>query len=477
MEGSKFSDDRFKVIIAGGSLVGLSLALVLERAGIDFELFEKGQFAPQLGASIGLHPHSLRILDQLGVWPDIKREVVPLQNRNHYDGSGHCFESSDVLSEINKILGRPIIFMERSRALQILHGHIQDKSKIHALNGVVDYEETTEGVTVITQDGQSHRGDILVGADGIHSQVRKLIADKIRPIDPTASKELVKGFTSDYNCIFAVSRNDLSKPFLPDGMVQNVYYHTYSAVAAAGVHGLVFWFLFVKASTPTRTPNCPRFTDDDAQELIGKYGAAQLGPGYTVRDLWEARVKATMVPLEEGVIKKWSHNRVVLMGDAVHKSTINPGLGGNLAYEGIAHFTNLLVPLLKEHPNPSTEQLSQLFEEYFERHLPRARTVVNISGRITRYEAQDNWLYTLAARHIVPWISDATKAQGYASFSNGGPWLDYLPLPKLDEEVCHRRIRERKGSKSGVLLPTVGVAVALIGAAVVGWNRYSRITF
>ncbi|KAL4793129.1 hypothetical protein BDV19DRAFT_380412 [Aspergillus venezuelensis] len=468
--------DRFNVIIAGGSLVGLSLALALERAGIDFELFEKGQFAPQLGASIGLHPHSLRILDQMGVWPDSEKEVVPLQNRDHYEGSGHCFERSDVLSEINTILRRPIIFMERSRALQILHSHIHDKSKLHPSNGVVDYEETAEGVTVITQDGHSHRGQILVGADGIHSQVRQLIADKIRPVDPTASKDLVEGFTSEYNCIFAVSRNDPDKPFLPNSMVHNVYYHTYSAVAAAGVHGLVFWFLFVKASTPTRTPNCPRFNDDDAQALIDRYGRAQLGPGYTVRDLWEARVKATMVPLEEGVIKKWSHNRVVLMGDAVHKSTINPGLGGNLTYEGIAHLTNLLVPLLRAHPNPSTEQLSQLFEEYFERHLPRARTVVDISGRITRYEAQDSWLYTFAARHIVPWIGDVTKAQEYANFSNGGPWLEYLPLPTLDEEACHQRVRERMHSKSGVLLSTVGVAAALVGAAVVGWNRYNRIT-
>ncbi|KAL4965725.1 FAD-dependent oxidoreductase [Aspergillus stella-maris] len=476
MEDPRVPDNRFKVIIAGGSLVGLSLALALERAGIDFELFEKGQFAPQLGASIGLHPHSLRILDQLGVWPDIEKEVVPLQNRNHYDESGHCFERSDVLSEINKILRRPIIFMERSRALQILHSHINDKSKLHSINGVVGCEETADGVTVITQDGRSHRCHILVGADGIHSQVRQLIADKTRPLDPTASKELVEGFTSEYNCIFAVSKNDPAKPFLPDGMVHNVYYHSHSAVAAAGVHGLVFWFLFVKASTPTSTPNCPRFADNDAQALINQYGGAQLGPEYTVRDLWEARVKATMVPLEEGVLKKWSHGRAVLMGDAVHKSTINPGLGGNLAYEGIAHFTNLLVPLLKEHPIPSTEQLGQLFGDYFERHLPRARTVVDISGRITRYEAQDNWLYTFAARHIVPWISDATKAQGYANFSNGGPWLEYLPLPTLDEEICHRRVGEKKDSKSGVLLPKLGVAVALISTAVVGWNRYSRIT-
>lgn len=102
-------------------------------------------------------------------------------------------------------------------------------------------------------------------------------------------------------------------------MVHNVYYNNYSAIAAAGVPGLVFWFLFVKASELSRTPNCPQFTDDDAEAYIQRYGSSQVGPGYTVKDLWESRVKATMVPLEEGIIPQWCHNRVVLMGDSVHK--------------------------------------------------------------------------------------------------------------------------------------------------------------
>jgi hypothetical protein len=107
-------------------------------------------------------------------------------------------------------------------------------------------------------------------------------------------------------------------------MVHNVYYDDYSAIAAAGEHGLLFWFLFVKDSKFTRTPNCPRFTDEDAWACIQKYGSSLVGPGYTVKDLWDARVKATMVPLEEGVIERWYHCRVVLMGDSVHKVRIFP---------------------------------------------------------------------------------------------------------------------------------------------------------
>ncbi|KAJ5736210.1 uncharacterized protein N7483_001335 [Penicillium malachiteum] len=451
---------QFKVLIAGGSLVGLGLALAFERADVNYELFEKGDFAPQLGASIGLHPHTIRILEQLGVWKDIEEQVVPLQDRNHYDEKGYCFEESHVIARIQDVLKRPIIFVERCKALEVLHNNVKDKSKLHAQTAVVGYEETADRVTITTEDGEQHEGSILIGADGIHSKVRKLMADKISVTDQSLAKEINEGgfkyflfplfsalmfcitdnspnpaFTSEYNCIFAVSRNDTeAQQFLPDAMVHNVYYDGYSAIAAAGVHGLVFWFLFVKSDSLTRTPNCPRFTDEDAEAYIEKYGSSAVGPGYTVKNLWDARVKATMVPLEEGVIKQWTHNRVVLMGDAVHKATINPGLGGNLGYEGIARFTNGLVPLLKETPSPSLEQLTEVFNQYVAGQKPRAHTVVNNSGQITRYEAQSSWTLRFASRYIVPWVSDGLKAKLYAAFSNGGPWLSYLPLPATDPE-------------------------------------------
>lgn len=126
------------------------------------------------------------------------------------------------------------------------------------------------------------------------------------------------GFTSEYKTLFAVSKNDPTRPFLPDQHVHNVYYDKFSGVAAAGVPGLAFWFLFVKTDR-SKTPHCPRYTDEDAQALIDQYGKCQLGPNYTFGDLWRERVKASLVSMEEGVLKKWSHGRVLCMGDAVHK--------------------------------------------------------------------------------------------------------------------------------------------------------------
>jgi 2-polyprenyl-6-methoxyphenol hydroxylase-like FAD-dependent oxidoreductase len=64
------------VLIVGGSVSGLSLASMLEQFGIDYILLEgHATIAPQLGASLGLLPSGLRILDQLGVYDKIRAIV------------------------------------------------------------------------------------------------------------------------------------------------------------------------------------------------------------------------------------------------------------------------------------------------------------------------------------------------------------------------------------------------------------------
>ncbi|PTB63038.1 FAD/NAD(P)-binding domain-containing protein [Trichoderma citrinoviride] len=425
------TSSRFKVIIAGGSVVGLTTAVALEKAGIDYVLLEKREIAPHLGASVSIHPHTQRVFEQLGIWPEIRASVVPLETRQHYDENGFLFEDSAILQEISKM------FM-----LSCIYNQVADKSRCRAQTGVASFTETEDGVEVVTDKGETIRGDVLIGADGIHSTIRTLMADHIASTDPEAAKEMRSGFVSNYHCIFATSKNAKAtadgKQFLPDGAVHNVYYSGFSGVIAAGVPGLVFWFLFVKSDRTTQTPNTPRFTEQEMEATIAKYGDHAVGPGYTFKDLWESRVRANMLPLEEGVLKpKWnSGGRVVLMGDAVHKATINPGLGGNLAVEGVVHLLNELVPLVRRCEadggrRPSKSEITAVLDTYETKQRPHANTIVTMSGYVTRYEAMETWWLRLL-RRVSPWVSDKTKAGGFVGYINEGPWLNYLPNP--DEE-------------------------------------------
>lgn len=327
--------------------------------------------------------------------------------------------------------------MERKFWLSCIYNAIEDKSRVRANSGVASFVESAQGVEVTTESGEILKGDILIGADGVHSLMRGLLADKIEGTDADAAQQMRECFVSTYHSIFATSRNINSKGelFLPERMVHNVYYQGASGVAAAGVPGLVFWFLFVKSDQVTKTPNTPRFTEEQILATIAKYGDHALGPGYTYNDLWNSRVKADMLPLEEGVLQtKWnSGGRVVLLGDAVHKATVNPGLGGNLAVEGVVHLLNELVPLLRRCEEdgmrkPTTAELAATFDEYEKKQRPHADLVVNASGYITRYEAMDTW-WLRALRRVSPWVSDGMKASGFARYINVGPRLDFLPDP------------------------------------------------
>ncbi|KAI9734360.1 MAG: hypothetical protein M1834_002466 [Cirrosporium novae-zelandiae] len=464
----------FKVIIAGGSISGLTLALALERAGIDFIVLEKGnEIGPQLGASLGLHPHSLKVLDQLGVWKGLEKTIVPLMWRKHFDCTMKCFEESVVLEKI----------YQKQAVIKALHAKISDKSKVLSSKGIDSYEETETGVRVTTRDGSTYEGDILVGADGVHSTARKLISEAYKKDgDAELSQALDTGYECNYKCIFAISRND-PKFDMPDGWVYNAYFTGHSTVAATGVPGIIYWFLFVKCPK-TQRPNCPNYTEEDCSALIDQYGDVKMCPQFTVRDLWDTRNQAILTSLEEGVMKKWSKGRTVLCGDAIHKYTINAGLGGNTAIEDVSHLANMLNALIKETPKPTSTQLTTLFEAYENRHHARASLVHSVSHHITCYEAQESWLYRIGS-WVSPWVNDEKKAEAYANFSRQGPWLDYLPVEELDPTILSKAAAAApQGNKNttgdasistskttGLILGTTAM-LAVAGAAF--WTRWQK---
>lgn len=90
-------------------------------------------------------------------------------------------------------LGRPIVFAERCKILQFIYNHIQNKDRVHSSTAVVGYEETGDAITIRTDKGRLCQGSILIGADGIHSHIRTVMAEKIRPANPALAQDLLEG--------------------------------------------------------------------------------------------------------------------------------------------------------------------------------------------------------------------------------------------------------------------------------------------
>lgn len=95
----------FTVIIAGGSIAGLTLALILERYGIDYILLEKyASIAPQLGASIGIMPYGSRIYDQLGVHEKVQALCGNIDKVQIFGPDGVQLGSQDGFSNVTEEL-------------------------------------------------------------------------------------------------------------------------------------------------------------------------------------------------------------------------------------------------------------------------------------------------------------------------------------------------------------------------------------
>jgi 2-polyprenyl-6-methoxyphenol hydroxylase-like FAD-dependent oxidoreductase len=69
--------------------------------------------------------------------------------------------------------GYPVIFIERQMLLKALYENLQSKEKVLLQKRFMQMEQKEDGVRVTTQDGYSYEGDIIIGADGMHSSVRK----------------------------------------------------------------------------------------------------------------------------------------------------------------------------------------------------------------------------------------------------------------------------------------------------------------
>jgi 2-polyprenyl-6-methoxyphenol hydroxylase-like FAD-dependent oxidoreductase len=87
----------FKVLIAGGSIAGLTLANALARANIDFLVLEShGQIDPSVGAALTVPTNALRILDQMGIYDDIRAHLQPTADIYTYVEDGRLLAIMDM---------------------------------------------------------------------------------------------------------------------------------------------------------------------------------------------------------------------------------------------------------------------------------------------------------------------------------------------------------------------------------------------
>lgn len=177
--------EKTQVIIVGGGISGLSLALMLEQLGISYLLLEAySSLTKPVGALIALNPNGLRIMDQLGVLPDINAIATPLLRHVVIDGeSGKRITDLSFPGYMRARHGYETAFQARHEVVVILERNIKSKERLRTGKRVVTVNQDEKGATAYCEDGSRYRAQMVVGADGVHSVVRREVLKMVKEKD------------------------------------------------------------------------------------------------------------------------------------------------------------------------------------------------------------------------------------------------------------------------------------------------------
>jgi 2-polyprenyl-6-methoxyphenol hydroxylase-like FAD-dependent oxidoreductase len=214
-------------------------------------------------------------------------------------------------------MGYPLAFLQRKDLLKGLYDQLPDKSKVHTSKRVAKVEHTNSGVVVHCEDGSKYSGDIVVGADGVHSTVKPAMLQHIELSRPGSTKKDSNSVSAEFNCIFGLG--DPVKGPVTVGDSHRSYAKGHSTLSFVGRGGRLFWFLFTKMDKRYYGKDIPKFSKADMEEAAKAFTNIHMTDEITYGQVWATRTYANMTCVEEATNEHWTSGRFVCMGDSIHK--------------------------------------------------------------------------------------------------------------------------------------------------------------
>jgi FAD-dependent urate hydroxylase len=172
-------DLKLRILVVGAGVSGISVARGLLRDGHDVTVFDQRPNVTVGGGAVTIWSNGATVLEQLGVDMDGAGQL--LSSVRVMTSTGRPLATMDLNAMVNR-LGAPIRMVPRRILLErLLNGFPMDRVRCNSRAARV--VSTPDGVRVDFEDGSSVHGDLLIGADGLHSVVRKVVG--AQPAKPT----------------------------------------------------------------------------------------------------------------------------------------------------------------------------------------------------------------------------------------------------------------------------------------------------
>ncbi|KAG0223332.1 hypothetical protein BGW42_005977 [Actinomortierella wolfii] len=402
------SEKSLYVLIAGAGIGGLSLAIFLERAGIDYTVIERSSSMKTIGGALGLTAQIFRAFDQIGMFHELAEVSAPLSGITYFN---HKMEKVGRLDGSNweERYGYTHRLVPRRELMDVLLRHVPPH-KIQWNKKITSAVQNDEGVSVVCADGTHFEADILIGSDGAYSTVRSLLfksmQEKGHKMDVSDLENLrfnqfaVIGLTSDISDEYPVLKKSTSEM----EHIVNDKKKAYNICTIPLPGGRVNWLVGGNFDIDAEDQEKFRFSDwssEAAKTIFKEIENLPCAIGGTLSNLLKKTDKAEIsrVMLEDKIFKTWYDGRICLMGDAVHKTLPAGGQGANQAILDAICLANLLHEL----PSTSVEDITKMFAKYREIRFNGAKRSVVDSAMITNVICKQGTIGDIMRAVILDW--------------------------------------------------------------------------
>ncbi len=397
-----------RVAIIGGGVGGLTLAIALRQRGMEFEVYEQASELGEIGAAVALSANSTRELRRLGVLDAltaVSTEPSELIYRNWRDGRRIAAHDVHAGLRYQNECGAPYFGVHRADLQRILKEALGGTG-LHLGHQLTALAEQGGVIGLTFANGRTLEADLVVGADGVRSTVRRFV---------TGREETAYSGTSAFRGIVPVDR----LPTLPDPqaiqfwMGPNAHLLHY---AIGGSGDAVNFFAVIER--PQAWPHGDKWLDP-------------IEPGEAVRAFadWHPAViemVAQSLPVRWGLfgvhpLMHWFRGGAVLMGDAAHGMLPHHGQGANTTIEDAI----TLAELLNQAPPAKLPAVLSLYQSLrrartrkIQRsswvtntllHLPDGQDLAERDRRVGRFAEDFGWIHQFDALNV------ARRALSYAA--------------------------------------------------------------
>lgn len=346
-----------KALVIGAGIGGLTCAVALRRVGIDVEVYERATELRAAGSALSVMSNAVTALATLGIDLGLEKRGQSVESFTVMDRRGRRIRNLPFKDACDRA-GAPTFCLSRAHLQEALLAEAAD-CPIRLGATATGFETHDSGVTVRFTDGRSASGNVLIGADGFNSAVRRHL------VGPEAAR--------DSGYFFRLGIVPFRHPRVTTGSVLH-YWGSGQRFGLVDIgHGRCYWWAALSNPADAAAP-------DRVKDTLRQ---AYAGWADEVRAAIEATPQADILTVpsrDRAFLEQWGNGPVTLLGDAAHPMLTTLAQGAAMAIEDAV----VLAHTLAEHTTGG--DLVPALRTYEARRLDRTRTMVTESRRMSDLE-------------------------------------------------------------------------------------------